>query len=117
MKVWSHVVPIVLFATNVQAFAPAPIRWGGATDNHFWFVSVSRAFPTMNLQPPELKIVDISDKASLNSIPHFTAKPDNTISWDAKGLCIEASGAQRGNTARLNFCSGAFDQKWDWLPW
>jgi uncharacterized membrane protein len=68
-------------------------------------------------QPHELTIRDPLDETSATEIPRFTAKSDDTIVWESKDLCIEASGFESGNVARLNHCTGGLTQKWRWLPW
>merc|ERR1712039_460365 len=50
-------------------------------------------------------------------IPYFTAKVDNTISWDDMDWCLEAAGDKHGDFAvRVNACNGGPAQKWNWIP-
>ena len=96
-----------LLAVVVDAFVPTPIQWGGLPARRF--VLAPRASPKGALVPnraedasQNLAIWDQPDKMPTSHIPHFTMKPDKTISWDAAGLCIEAGSDESGYAVCVN---------------
>merc|ERR1712217_982564 len=62
--------------------------------------------------PQQLSVGIPTASDSPSMIPYFTAKLDQTISWDDMDWCLEAS----GNAVRVNRCTGEQVQKWSWIP-
>jgi hypothetical protein len=70
----------------------------------------------LNKASTKLALRDASGTGSPADIPQFTAKTDNTISWDAAGLCLEATGAKSGDAVGVSQCTGRPNQLWTFVP-
>merc|ERR1719401_2177758 len=65
---------------------------------------------------PQLLSVGNPSYDSPSMILYFTAKFDQTITWDDMDWCLEAAGDKRGEAVRVNVCTGGPTQKWNWIP-
>jgi ferredoxin len=109
------VVVTSLLAAGAQAYAPIQMVTGPAKG----LVVLPKGFPgnmrgTFTPQKLSVGIPTASDSPSIT--PYFTAKLDQTISWDDMDWCLEATGDKKGDAVRVNQCTGEQVQKWSWLP-
>jgi hypothetical protein len=76
----------------------------------------NNAWASVNSMPPQQLVIGSPEETSPDMTPHFSAKLDNSITWDDMGWCVEASGRASGDAVRVNVCNSGAAQKWNWIP-
>jgi len=115
MRCQKIVVVASLLAAGSQAYAPIQMTTGPAKG----LVVLPKGFPGNikgTMTPQKLSVGNPTASDSPSMTPYFTAKLDQSISWDDMDWCLEAMGDKNGDAVRVNQCTGETVQKWSWIP-
>jgi ferredoxin--NADP+ reductase len=107
---------VVLVSIGLGAQAYAPLQMMAHGSKGLAILPENPGNVRGSLSPQKLVISSATEQLSPSRIPYFSAKPDQTISWDDNDWCLEAEGNQRGSSVRVNQCTGEATQKWNWIP-